>query len=230
MSTNNKVDNDMMTGDCEHKSTHFNVITPITNHVNVERNMINNNEISTKWQSEKIKWQDVMPEITVEPPVSVLNPLATEFKIDNKETVVKQVADDIDSEYSCDKSGSQRKLQGKIEGAKVEFFCDTGADSTVLSIKWYETLPLDVKRRLQDSAGSIYMPDGRQVMSKGPILCNMEVGGKQINEVIYVADIENYALLGWDVQLALGVKYTIAGIDLTKIRRAGSSANNTKVR
>ena len=121
MSTNNRVDNDMMTGDYEHNITHFNVITPIATYVNVERNMINNNEISTKWQSENIKWQDVMPEITVEPPVSVLNPLATEFKIDNKETVVKQVAGDIDSEYSCDKSSSQRKLRGKIEDVTVEF-------------------------------------------------------------------------------------------------------------
>ena len=77
MSTNNRVDNEMMTRDCEHYSTHFNVITPIADHVNVERNMINNNEISTKWQSEKIEWQDVKPEITAEPPVSVLNPLAT---------------------------------------------------------------------------------------------------------------------------------------------------------
>ena len=219
-----------MAADCEHNSTHFNVTTPIANHVNVERNVINNNEISTKWQSEKIKWQDVMPEITVEPPVSVLNPLATEFKIDNKETVVKQIAGNIDSDYSCDKAGSQRKLKGKIEGVKVEFLCDTGADSTVLSIKCYETLPLDVKRRLQDSAGSVYMPDGRQVMCKSPILCNMEVGGEQISEVIYVADIEDYALLGWDAQLALDIQYTIAGIDLTKIRRAGSSLNNTKVR
>ena len=74
------------------------------------------------------------------------------------------------------------------------------------------------------------MPDGRQVMCKGPILCSMKDGGKQINEVIYVADTEDYALLGWDAQLALGVQYTIAGIDLTKIRRAGSSSNNTKVR
>ena len=74
------------------------------------------------------------------------------------------------------------------------------------------------------------MPDGRQVICKGPILCNMEVGGKQINEIIYVADIEDYALLGWDAQLALGVQYTIAGIDLTKIRRAGLYSNNTKAR
>ena len=112
----------------------------------------------------------------------------------------------------------------------LRFLCDTGADSTVLSIKCYETLPLDVKRRLQDSAGSVFMLDGRQVMYKCPILCIMEVGGKQINEVICVADIEDYALLGWDAQLALGVQYTIAGIDLTKIRRAGSSSNNTKDR
>ena len=51
-----------------------------------------------------------MPEITVEPPVSVLNPLATEFKIDNNETVLKQIAGDIDSDYNCDKSSFQRKL------------------------------------------------------------------------------------------------------------------------
>ena len=37
----------MMAWDCEHNSIHFNMITPIVDHVNIESNMINNNEIST---------------------------------------------------------------------------------------------------------------------------------------------------------------------------------------
>ena len=47
--------------------------------------------VPTKWLSEKIKWQDIMLEKTVEPPISVLNPLATEFKINYKATLVKRL-------------------------------------------------------------------------------------------------------------------------------------------
>ncbi len=120
-------------------------------------------------------------------------------------------------------SGRQRTgpliLHGRLEGEKVQFLSDTGAEVTVISLKCYETLPREAKQRFQDCASSISMPNGQTVVSKGPVLCRIEVEDRKINEVVYAADIEDYALLGWDAQLALGVTYTVAGVDLVGTRR-----------
>ena len=107
-----------------------------------------------------------------------------------------------------------QRLCGKVEGISIEFLCDTGAESTILSIRCFEKLPRDVKMRFQDCVSSVTMPDGRTVVSKGPVLCKIEVGNRRVYEVICVSDIEDYAILGWDAQLALGVQYSVASIDL----------------
>ena len=114
------------------------------------------------------------------------------------------------------------KLVVKLDGIPVEFLCDTGAESTVLSKRCFETLSRDTQRRFQDCASTLTMPDGRESAAKGPVLCTMQVGDRQVCEVVFVADIADHALLGWDAQLALGVRYDVAGVDLvgqTKVRR-----------
>ena len=66
------------------------------------------------------------------------------------------------------------------------------------------------------------MEDDSRVPSKGPVLSTIEIGSQKILPAVFVANIENYALLGWETQLALGVTYTIAGVDMvrpaTKVR------------
>ncbi len=123
------------------------------------------------------------------------------------------------------KSRDMRLLKGSVEGVSVPFLCDTGADSTVLSSKYFARFPRVVKAMFQDSTGNIWMPDGRRVTTKGPVLCNIEVGGRVVKEIVYLADIGDQALLGWDAQLALGVQYSVAGIDLTRVRRAPAVYN-----
>ena len=114
------------------------------------------------------------------------------------------------------------KLTGKVENVSVEFLVDTGAESTVLSRRCFETLPRSIKAKFQDNTSSVYVADGTKVWSKGPVLCNIVVGERSIYDVVFVADIEDYALLGWDAQQALGVEFKVAGVNLAeqpRIRR-----------
>ena len=113
-------------------------------------------------------------------------------------------------------------LTGKVENVIVEFLVDTGAESTVLSKRCFETLPRSIKAKFQDSTSSVYVADGTKVWSKGHVLCNIVVGGRSICDIVFVAEIEDYALLGWDAQQALGVEFKVAGVNLAeqaKVRR-----------
>ena len=98
----------------------------------------------------------------------------------------------------------------------MQFLADTGAESTILSQKCYETLPKFVRQKFQDVTSNIFMADGSRVPTKGPVLCTIEVGNKKIVDAVFVAGIEDYALLGWEAQLALGVTYTIAGVNMVR--------------
>ena len=167
--------------------------------------------VRATWQTEKTRWRDIheccesndgaesRPGCNVEAP----------------EFVPRE-------QHEAPNRRGPKGLTGMVEGVHVEFLSDTGAESTVLSTRCYETLPYGTRRKFQDSVSSITMPDGQKVVSKGPVLCEITVGSKRVNEVVFVADIEDYALLGWDAQLALGVQYTVAGVDLVggqKLRR-----------
>ncbi len=89
-------------------------------------------------------------------------------------------------------------LKGTVEGVHVEFLADTGAESTILSQKCLASLPKEVRAKFQDSIGSVYAADGRRVPSKGPVLCQLEFGGRRILDAVYAADIQDTALLGWE--------------------------------
>jgi hypothetical protein len=74
--------------------------------------------------------------------------------------------------------------------------CNTGADTRVVCTKYLNKLPRIVKAMFLDTASRIGMPDGRNVVSKGPVLCDNEVSGRTVREVVYVADIGDQGLLG----------------------------------
>ncbi len=109
-------------------------------------------------------------------------------------------------------------LCGTVEGVAIQFLADTGAESTILSRRSFESLPRAVRMKFQDNTGSVYSADGRRVPSKGPVVCELEIAGHRILDTIFVADIEDSALLGWEAQLALGVEYRVAGVDLASQR------------
>ena len=54
-------------------------------------------------------------------------------------------------------------LTGSVENVKVEFLVDTGAESTVLSKRCFETLPGNVRSKFLDSISSVYVADGTRV-------------------------------------------------------------------
>ena len=60
------------------------------------------------------------------------------------------------------------------------------------------------------------MADGSRVPTKGPVLCAIEVGNQKIIDAVFVANIEDHALIGQEVQLTLGVTYTIAGVKMVR--------------
>ena len=155
-----------------------------------------------------------LPELPVNyhQPLVTLNPDASEFFPRNFTT-----AGSAPSEPKTATVGNKRRgpvVTGRVEGIAVQFLADTGAESTILSQKCFKTLPKAIRQKFQDVSSNIIMADGSRVPTKGPVLCTIELGQQKILDAVFVADIEDYALLGWETQLALGVTYTIAGVDM----------------
>jgi hypothetical protein len=109
------------------------------------------------------------------------------------------------------------RLKGKVEGVLVEFMCDTGAESTILSKQYLKRIPNELRQQFQDQAGAeMIMTNKESAPAYGPVLCTIECNGRKVLEPVYIADISDAALLGWDAQLALGAVYQIAGVDLVQ--------------
>jgi hypothetical protein len=62
-----------------------------------------------------------------------------------------------------------RKLTVKVDGMPIKFLCDTGAESTVLSLRCFESMSKQARQKFQDCSSAITMPDGREKVSKGPV-------------------------------------------------------------
>ncbi len=155
--------------------------------------------------------------------VATLNPEASEFIPNQPATTGPRTA-------TVNEKRKGPVITGRVEGITTQFLADTGAESTILSQKCYETLPKAVRQRFQDVTSNIFMADGSRVSTKGPVLCTIEVGCQKIIDAVFVANIEDYALLGWEAQLALGVTYTIAGVDMVQPTTRVRSVFNPTVR
>lgn len=66
-------------------------------------------------------------------------------------------------------------------------------------------------------------------MAYRPVCEEIKVNGLKITEVVYVADITDDAILGWDAQVALGVRYEVAGIDLAGATRRVGKINQAAI-
>jgi hypothetical protein len=177
----------------------------------------------TTWVNEREPWREleVVPEDTIVMATSelshkLLNPMAPMFEPkggahggDKLEPPRRLVAT-----VTRDHNGPT--LSGTVEGVTVRFLVDSGAEGTVINQKCLERLPRAIQEKFAASTGSVYAADGRKMESKGPVLCQLEIAGKRVLDTVYVGEIEDEALLGWETQLAFGVQYTVAGIDLTK--------------
>jgi hypothetical protein len=99
-----------------------------------------------------VQWRDV--EVV---PTSTLRPEAQEFV---------PRSDDMPS-VGPPRVGPQN-LTVALDGVPIQFLCDTGAESTVLSLRCFDTLSRLARQKFQDCTSTITMPDGREAVSKGP--------------------------------------------------------------
>ncbi len=120
-----------------------------------------------------------------------------------------------------------KRLAGKVCGIAVDMLCDTGAESTVLSQKYLHKLPCSVQKQFRDKVTRITMANGEAAIGYGPILSEIEVNGRTILEVVVIADIPDPALLGWDAQLAFGVRYEVGGVDLVSTPSASKEVDTS---
>jgi hypothetical protein len=148
---------------------------------------------------------------------SVLNPCAEEFVPEGGASIG---IGKVEKEATQPKvAASERKrigptVAGAVDGVSVKFLVDSGAEGTILSQRCFATLPKSARSKFLDGTGSITVADGSSLPCRGPALCNITVGGKTVTDLVFVADIEDFALLGWDAQLELGVLYQVAGVDV----------------
>ena len=105
-------------------------------------------------------------------------------------------------------------ITGRIEGQKVEFLVDTGAEPTILSTLLKRSLPKTLRSAFQDKSTRLQLADGQRLHAQGSVLCNVCVDDKTILEAVYAAPIEDEAILGLDTLRALGLNLSKAGVSL----------------
>lgn len=173
------------------------------------------------FESDRSSWQD---KTTVEAgggnpvrtPTSKLNPKAEMFQPRTSVASVRQRKEPA-------------RLSGKICGVSVKMLCDSGAESTILSRRYFDKLPRSLREQFQDRVARITMANGDEAIGYGPVHGEIEVNGQKICEVVVIADIPDEAILGWDAQVAFGVRYEIGGVDLVSSPREGGQ-NTTNIR
>jgi len=89
-------------------------------------------------------------------------------------------------------------IEGKVQGAEVNFVLDTGATSTLISKRVYDAIPKESRPILQDVADTTNA-DGGTLKPYGRADFEIELGQLMLTKQILVADIKDEALLGDDV-------------------------------
>ena len=145
-------------------------------------------------------------ESTQVPPVKSADPLASSREgVTNDRCVSRQV-----NHLEGHKEGLF--LRGCVEGKEVDFLIDTGADVTLISLNFLETLSKPLRVAFQDRSYALHLADGKTMMAKGPALCNITVGTRSVLELVYAAPITDRALMGLSTLSALGLKMAVGGV------------------
>lgn len=103
---------------------------------------------------------------------------------------------------------------GYLEGKRVQYLIDTGAEVSVISNNMLANLPCIVRLAFKDQMHTLQMASGQSVLSRGPVLCNVTIGDRTITEAFYAMEMPEDAILGMPAMTSLGLRVTMAGVDL----------------
>jgi hypothetical protein len=103
-------------------------------------------------------------------------------------------------------------IKGSIEGQKVSFLVDTGAEVTGISYATLARLPGAVRDEFEaESKHTVSTVTGQQVTAKGPVLCHISVNGKTVVDAVIAMEMQQEAILSLPTLEALGCDLTVAG-------------------
>lgn len=124
---------------------------------------------------------------------------------------------------SLSQDSSSLYLPGEVEGVKNKFLVDTGAESSVISLRLLQRLPKLVRTRFQDATATLRTANGKDMPAKGPVTCKVTVNERSVLDTVYAADIDDEAIMGLSTLRALQFEVTVAGKRLRQVKQAVSA-------
>ena len=107
-------------------------------------------------------------------------------------------------------------VNGSVEGQKVRFLVDTGAEVSVISQETLQRLPTTLRQQFESSKRKLVTASGEEVEALGPVLCSISVQNRTVTDTIYAAPFPEAAIMGMTTLVALGCQVTVAGVDVVK--------------
>jgi hypothetical protein len=113
-----------------------------------------------------------------------------------------------------DKGQEDRSLyvSGHLEGCKLRFLVDTGAERSVFGQDVLEKLPTTKRMAFRTKSCNLLMADGSTATAPGPVLCEVLINGRTILEPFCVLPGMTGAILGTPALRELGSEMEVAGI------------------
>lgn len=106
-------------------------------------------------------------------------------------------------------TGNCKYVKGSLEGQNVRFLVDTGVEVSSISYAMLARLPEVIRAAFQDQAYTVTTVSGERVSSKGPVMCNIMVGGRVVTDAVIAMQMEPDAILSLPTLAALGGQVTV---------------------
>jgi hypothetical protein len=120
-------------------------------------------------------------------------------------------------------------VKGSLEGQNVRFLVDTGAEVSGISYAMLARLPEVIRAAFQDQAYTVTTVSGERVSSKGPVMCNIMVGGRVVTDAVIAMQMEPDAILSLPTLAALGGQVTVAGVELLPVNPSIRNITGSRV-
>ncbi len=105
-------------------------------------------------------------------------------------------------------------VSGLIEGCKVRFLIDTGAEITVIGSEVVGHLPRSIRMAFLERSYTLVMASGHRVTAQGPVLCKLTIAGRTVIEPVCSLPSAKDTILGMPALKALGCCVTVAGVEV----------------